>query len=137
MSLRNLTWQQVAILVACLAATIAAYKFLGPDAGSIAAVVSTVLSFVLGREPPGPGAPPAPAGPEGPSLKLLAGGAAAAALVAAIAMSGCAGSAPPGAQYAAEQASCASTSRTLAESKACRARVDRAWGVDAGADGAR
>lgn len=134
--IRNLTWPQVAILIACLAATLAAYKFLGPDAGSISAVVSTVLAFLLGRDP----SPPAPPGPTdgAPTLKLLTGGAAsAAALLAAMFVSGCLAAHTSDAKYATELAACASTAPSKQASKACRAEVDRRWNVninDAGAE---
>jgi hypothetical protein len=74
MSFRNITWQQTAILIACLIATICAYKFLGADAAGVSTIVSTVLAFLLGREPP----PPPPPSPAGPSLKVFTGGLAAA-----------------------------------------------------------
>lgn len=126
MTIRNLTWQQVVVLVACLAAVLLALKFLGNEAAGVTAVVSTVLTFLLGRDPPAPPTPPDGA----PTLKLVTGGAAAAAMLLAVACGP-----TPGMVYAAEQTTCASTAKTLAESKACRANVDRAWGLsDAGTD---
>lgn len=132
MTIRNLTWQQVAVLVACLAATCVALRFFGQEAAGVTAVVSTVLTFLLGRDPPSPPSPPTDGAP---TLKLLTGGAAAAALM--VAVQGCA-ALTPGGTYFAEQTSCASTTRTLEESRACRREVDRRWGIgDASADGDR
>jgi hypothetical protein len=75
-SFRNITWQQALVLVAALAATVACYKFLGPDAAGAASVVSTILAFLMGRDPPN--GPPAAGGH--PALKVIAGGAAAVVL---------------------------------------------------------
>ena len=45
----------------------------------------------------------------------------------------CTPASSPETTYAAEQAACVSAATTLAESRACRARVDERWGVrDAG-----
>lgn len=123
MTIRNLTWQQVVVLVACLAAVLVALKFFGNEAAGVTAVVSTVLTFLLGRDPP---APPTPPTDGAPTLKLVTGGAAAAALMFAV--QGCA-MLTPGGRYAAEQAACASTAKSIAESRACRQNVDRAWGI--------
>lgn len=67
MNLRSISWQQAVVLVACVAGTFAAYKFLGPEAAGASMVVSMVLNFMLGR---------APDAPPGPELQLLEGGAA-------------------------------------------------------------
>jgi hypothetical protein len=72
MSLRSITWPQVAVLVACLGVTFAAYKFLGPEAAGVSAVVATVINFLLGRDPPTP-----PPSGDGPALRALPGGLAA------------------------------------------------------------
>lgn len=45
----NLTWQQIAVFVVCLAATFAAHRFLGLDAGMAAGLVSSSIAFLLGR----------------------------------------------------------------------------------------
>jgi hypothetical protein len=124
MTIRNLTWQQVAVLVACLAATFAAYKLLGPEAGGVSSVVSAVLAFLLGRDPPPPPAPEAP-----PALKLVP----ALVAVAALAAWSCGAHMTANERYTVEQTACASTSPTLAASRACRADVDRRFGVDGGA----
>lgn len=54
--IRSVTWQQLAVLVVCLAAAFAAHKFLGLDAGMAAGVVTSVIAFLMGRpnDPPSP-----------------------------------------------------------------------------------
>jgi len=74
MSFRNVTWQQTIVLVAALAATFAAYRFLGPDAGAASVLASTVMAFLLGRDPP---PPPPPSDGTRPLLKSIPGGLAA------------------------------------------------------------
>jgi hypothetical protein len=47
--MNNVTWQQVSLAAVLFAGTIAAYKFLGPEAGVAAAAVSNAVSFMMGR----------------------------------------------------------------------------------------
>jgi len=56
MSLRNLTWPQVVVCVALLAAVIGTYKLFGEIPAGVMLVFSSVITFLLGRpapEPPG------------------------------------------------------------------------------------
>ncbi len=90
MNIRNLTWPQVIVLVACLAATFGAYKLLGPEAGNLSAIASTIVTFLLGRDPPTNPPSGSPLG-TGPWPKLVTGAASAAALlVALLFLQGCA-----------------------------------------------
>jgi len=76
-NLRNVTLPQALILIACVAGTICAYKFLGENAGHATMIVSTILNFMAGRgDPPSP-----PKDGQGPDLKVIAGGAAGAMLL--------------------------------------------------------
>ncbi len=57
--MKNLTWPQVVILLACLAAPIVAYKLLDSvAAGAVLMGPGMIITFLLGR-----GEPPPPAGP--------------------------------------------------------------------------
>ncbi len=49
MSIRSVTWQQLAVLVVCLAAAFAAHKYLGVTEGMTAGVVTSIIAFLLGR----------------------------------------------------------------------------------------
>ncbi len=50
MSLQNLTWQQALVFIACMAAPVLAYRFLG-SAEAVAATtgVGMIVNFMLGR----------------------------------------------------------------------------------------
>lgn len=55
--MKSITLPQALVLIACMAAPIAAYKFLGsPEAAAAGMVVGMVVNFLLGRD----AAPPAP-----------------------------------------------------------------------------
>jgi hypothetical protein len=75
-NLRNITLPQALILIACVAGTICAYKFLGENAGHATMIVSMILNFMAGR--PGGGSSGQGGGPD---LKVIAGGAAGAMLL--------------------------------------------------------
>jgi hypothetical protein len=45
----SITWQQVAVFVASLAAVLVAHKFLGDGAAVAALVVTMTTNFLLGR----------------------------------------------------------------------------------------
>lgn len=50
--MKNITFPQAMVLLACIAAPIVAYKFLGsPEAAAATMAVGMVLNFLLGREP--------------------------------------------------------------------------------------
>jgi MFS superfamily sulfate permease-like transporter len=49
--IKNFSWQQLAVLVICLAAAFAAHKFLGLEQGMAAGVVTSIVAFMLGRSP--------------------------------------------------------------------------------------
>lgn len=51
MNWKSLTWPQVALVVALLAATFAAHRFLGLNAGMASGFVTTLIAFLLGRAP--------------------------------------------------------------------------------------
>ncbi len=76
--IRNLTWQQLALLAICLAAAFAAHKFLGVEQGMVAGFVTSIVAFLLGRgDPPAPPADPPSGGGKVigfiSSMALLAG----------------------------------------------------------------
>jgi hypothetical protein len=73
--MKNITLPQALVLLACIAAPIAAYKFLGsPEAAAASMVVGMILNFLLGRDPPsGPG-PNAPATASSGELRVLSAG---------------------------------------------------------------
>ncbi len=48
---KDITWQQLAVFVVCLAAAFASHKFLGVDAGMAAGVVTAIIAFLMGRGP--------------------------------------------------------------------------------------
>ena len=138
MSFRNITWQQAAVLIAALAATVVCYKFLGPDAAGAATVVSTVLAFLMGRDPPS-NPPPSGGSASGPhpALKVITGGAAAIALLIlligpALALLSCASGLGP-ADYAEIGSHTSTLERCFSEGKADggRAQYD-ACKADAG-----
>ncbi len=83
--MRNLTWQQIAVLVVCLAAAFAAHMWLGLSAGMAAGLVTSLIAFMMGR-----GEPPQdpPAAPKPPGAKVI-GFTGALMLVAAVALPGC------------------------------------------------
>lgn len=67
--MKNVTWQQAAILLMCIASPIIAYKFLGSlEASAASMVAGMVLNFLLGRAdlPPPPAQPQSP-----PELKVV------------------------------------------------------------------
>ena len=67
--MRNLTWQQIAVLVVCLVAAFAAHIWLGLSAGMGAGVVTSIIAFAMGRgDSPQPPPPPAP---KPPGLKVI------------------------------------------------------------------
>lgn len=46
----NITWQQAAVLIACIAAPVAAYKFLGsPEAAAVVTTAGMIINFLIGR----------------------------------------------------------------------------------------
>lgn len=49
MALKNLTWQEVVICVALLAAVVGAYKLFGEVPASVMLVISGVVNLLLGR----------------------------------------------------------------------------------------
>jgi len=49
---RNLTWQQVLVCVALLAAVIIAYKLFGELPAGVLLVISGIVNLLLGRRPP-------------------------------------------------------------------------------------
>lgn len=57
--MKNITLPQALVLIACIAAPVAAYKFLGsPEAAAIGMTVGMIVNFVLGRDSTQPPAPP-------------------------------------------------------------------------------
>lgn len=50
MSFKNLTWQQVALCLGMLAATIAAYKLFGAEPAGLLLLVTSITNLMLGRE---------------------------------------------------------------------------------------
>ena len=54
MSIRNLTWQQVIVSLALLAAVVVAYKLFGELPAGVLLVISGVVNLLLGRDPPRP-----------------------------------------------------------------------------------
>ncbi len=48
----NLSWQQIAVFALCLIAAFAAHRFLGLAAGEAAGVVTAIVAFLMGRQPP-------------------------------------------------------------------------------------
>jgi hypothetical protein len=73
--MKNLSWPQLVVLLACVAAPIVAYKLLGSaEAAAASMVVGMVLNFLMGRS--GPSDPPPPSSGEGgpPVLKSITGG---------------------------------------------------------------
>ena len=49
--MKNITATQAIVLLACIAAPIVAYKFLGsPEAAAASMVVGMIMNFLLGRE---------------------------------------------------------------------------------------
>lgn len=64
MSLKNLTWQQIAVFVVCIAAAFAAHQWLGLTAGYAANVVTAIIAFLLGRTPTDPSSTPAATAPK-------------------------------------------------------------------------
>lgn len=56
----NLTWQQIAVFVICIAATFGAHRYLGLSEGMAAGAVTSLVAFLMGRgTPPTPPAVPA------------------------------------------------------------------------------
>jgi hypothetical protein len=49
MSIKNITWPQVAILTVLIGAAFAAHYFLGAPAGMAAGVVTSIIAFLMGR----------------------------------------------------------------------------------------
>ena len=49
MSIQNLTWPQVVLCIALLAATVTAYRLLGEVPAGVLLVVSSLVNFLLGR----------------------------------------------------------------------------------------
>jgi len=50
MSIQNLTWQQIVVLVICLCTAFAAHKYLGVTPGMTAGLITSVIAFLLGRK---------------------------------------------------------------------------------------
>ena len=67
MSVRNLTWQQVTVCVAMLAAVVVAYKLFGELPAGVLLVLSGIVNLLLGRAPLGD----KPDGGVGPVAVLL------------------------------------------------------------------
>lgn len=81
--MKNLTWQQALVFVACLAAPVFAYKFLAsPEAAGVAGLVGMVVNFMMGRSSGGD--PPSPPPPTPPTLPPIA-----AAVIAALCLAAC------------------------------------------------
>ncbi len=83
--MRNLTWQQIAVLVVCLAAAFAAHMWLGLPEGMAAGLVTSIIAFLMGRGDP-PEDPPAA---KKPNLKAI-GFSGAAVFALSLALPGCA-----------------------------------------------
>lgn len=67
--MKNITLPQALVLIACIAAPVAAYKFLGsPEAAAIGMTVGMIVNFILGRDNRTPPSDP-PADP--PNLTLV------------------------------------------------------------------
>ena len=47
--MRSITWQQTAVLVACLGASFAAHRFLGASSGMVSGLATTIVAFLMGR----------------------------------------------------------------------------------------
>ncbi len=57
--MKNVTWQQVLVLVVCIAAPVLAFKFLDSSMAAGASMAAgMVLNFLLGRDNPPPSDPP-------------------------------------------------------------------------------
>lgn len=63
MSIKNLSWQQIAVFAVCLAAAFAAHKYLGVTEGMTAGTVTAIIAFLLGR-PSDTMSPPPPTDPK-------------------------------------------------------------------------
>ncbi len=48
--IRNLTWQQVAVLAICIASTFAAHKYMDVSAGMTAGLITSIVAFLMGRD---------------------------------------------------------------------------------------
>src|SRR4051812_586957 len=72
MSIRNLTWQQVILSLALLAAVVGAYKLFGELPAGVLLVISGIVTLLLGRSPP---KPPSDGGAATMLLIVILGGA--------------------------------------------------------------
>lgn len=134
MSKFQFSWQQVVVLVAILGAV--SYFALSGNGDKLESVGMGVLALLalVARSPIGTGSTPAPTvtfpdeeptkkeGRSIPPLPVI--------FMLLMLVAGCAAAAES--SYTAQQLQCVDRARTLEESKACRAEVDRAWHVDAG-----
>lgn len=91
--MKNFTWQQALILLACIAAPIVAFRFLGsPEAAGASMAAGMVLNFLLGRDSNTP--PPSDPPSGGTGAKVIGFTGAGTAAVLALCLTGCASTLP-------------------------------------------
>jgi hypothetical protein len=84
--LRNVTWQQVILVLGLVVAGILATRFLGSDAGQLVNAILMVLAWFRDPNPPSPPTPPATPNPPNPAASIsIIGG-----LFAVVLLFGCA-----------------------------------------------